>query len=241
MRASSNRPLDWSGSPQQSCFGTSTSKPLCSRICHDLLPLPRLVVLGAAPVEVDDLAPGRRTRSSARPAREAPAGELRRGRVAVNFQQLLGQNAQRSQLNRQVGQRRHRCTGAAEPGRAGDDPVAERDALLALELVARLGIDLGDLHSLGARLRADAAPGAVVDRPLDRRLVGDAVALGLGAGVLRPGEQRSHVGHRTLGLADRALDAVIDRSAEQVVEDPVAHAAAPAPAPDRDSTSCAAR
>ena len=29
-RASSNMPLDWSGSPQQSCFGTSTAIPLCS-------------------------------------------------------------------------------------------------------------------------------------------------------------------------------------------------------------------
>ena len=65
---------------------------------------------------------------------------------------------------RPVGDGRRRRAEPPEPGRARDDSVAQRHALLALELVARLRVDLGDLHSLRADLRADPAARAVVDR-----------------------------------------------------------------------------
>jgi hypothetical protein len=181
---------------------------------HHLLALPRLVVLGAAAVEVDDLAARARTRPIPCPPGEAPSGELRRRRVAMDAQRLLGEHARRAQSQRQVGQRRHRRAGPPQPCRPGDDPVAQRDALLALELVAGLGVDLGDLDPLGADLRADPAPRAVVDREIDRRFIGNPVSLGLGAGVLRSRKQRRHVGDRTCGLTDRALDAVVKRATQ---------------------------
>src|SRR6185312_6145976 len=87
---------------------------------------------------------------------------------------------------------------------------------------------------------ADAAPRAVVDRPLDRRLVAHPIALGLRTGALRPREQWRDIRHRALRLADRALHAVIERPAQQIVDH--CHAAAPAGAPPaRASTSSAAR
>ena len=78
-----------------------------------------------------------------------------------------------------------------------------------------LRVDLGDVDALRADLGADPAARAVVDRRVGRRLVLDAEALGLRAGVLRPGEQRRDVGDRAERLADRALDAVVERAAHQ--------------------------
>src|SRR4029453_5169472 len=98
---------------------------------------------------------------------------------------------------------------------AGYDAIAQRHALLVLELVARLGVDLGDLHALRAHLRADAAARAVVDRRLDRQVGGHTQAPGLGAGVLRSREQRRNVRDRARGLADRALHAVVQRPAQE--------------------------
>ena len=70
----------------------------------ELLALFGLVVLGAAAVEVDDLASGPRALVLARPAREAPPGEVRRGRVAMDLQQLLAEDPQRALVDRPVGE-----------------------------------------------------------------------------------------------------------------------------------------
>ena len=161
-------------------WARSTSKPLCSRIAHHLLALPRLVVLGAAAVEVDDLAPGRRSSCgpspSARSAGRRTSAPARRGGPPASFSPSTrsGRKPSVKLASGATGR-----PGAAEPGRPGDDPVAQGQSLLALELVARLRVDLGDLHPLRADHRADPASRAVVDRRIDRRLAGDAVALGL--------------------------------------------------------------
>ena len=154
---------------------------------------------------------------SLNPAREAPPGEFGSRRVPMDTQHLLPQRAERRETEGEVGQWRHRGARSTEPRRPGDDPIAKRDALLALELVTRLRVDLGDLHPLRAGHRADPAAGAIVDRSVDRGLVEDPVALGLRTGVLRPREQRRDVRDRALRLADRALDAVVERPAHQLV------------------------
>ena len=74
-------------------------------------------------------------------------------------------------------------------------------------------IELGDLDTLRARERADAAAGAVVEGMINRFAVAE--AFGLGSHVLRPREQRGDCRDRALRFADRALDAVIETLAVQ--------------------------
>ena len=191
MRASSNRPLDWSGRPQQSCLGTIDLEAVVLEDRHDLLPLPRLVVLGAAAVEVDDLAPGGRARVVLEPAREAPA---RRTWEPPRRDGYLAVFCPRTRSGRKpIVKLASGATGVpARPSQVGRVMIRSRSGtpFWLLELVARLRVDLGDLHPLRAGHRADPAAGAIVDRRVDRRLVGDPVALGLRTGVLRPREQR---------------------------------------------------
>src|SRR5215213_5220373 len=80
---------------------------------------------------------------------------------------------------------------------------------------ARLRVDLGDVDALWADLRADATTRAVVERGVGRRLVRDPEPLGLRPDVLRPREQRGDVRDGAERLADRALDAVVERLAHE--------------------------
>src|ERR1035437_6372328 len=164
----------------------------------------------------------------------------------MDLEQLLAQDPRRAEAQREVGQRRNRRAQLPEHRGASDDPIAQRQALLALELVARLGVDLGDFDSLRADLRADPATGAVVNRPIHGGLVGHPVALRLRAGVLGSREQGRDVGHRADRLADGALDAVVKRPAQELVQDSIAHLIHPAAltvsrAPSLLSTSWATR
>src|SRR5204862_222193 len=110
-----------------------------------------------------------------------------------------------------------------------DQPIAQRYSLPLFDAVAGVGIQLGDLHALRTRQRAQPTTGAVVGRPLVRRLARRAETLGLRSGVFGPREQRRHIGDRTDRLADCAFDAVVEGAAQVFVKQILNHAVAAAP------------
>src|ERR671937_605262 len=99
--------------------------------------------------------------------------------------------------------------------RARDELVAERDPALLPQPRAGTRVDLGDLDPLRAHLRADPAARAVVERDVGRAAA-EAVALGLGADVLRAGEEGRRLREGAERLADRALHAVVERIADEL-------------------------
>src|SRR4051794_20380173 len=177
----------------------------------------RLVVADAAAVEVDDPLLRRRRPVLARPRLEGAPGELRHRRVAVDAHRLLDEHPDRLVAQRPVGDRRGRRAEPAEDGRAGDEPLAQRDPVALAQARLRARVDLRDVDAVRADLRADPAARAVVERGVGHRLAG-AEALGLRPDVLRPREQRRDVRERAVGLADRALHAVVERAAHRVEE-----------------------
>ena len=166
LRASSNRPLDCSGSPQQSCLGTSTAKPLCSSSATVISPSSRLVVVRAAAVEVGDLAPGRRARGACAPS----AGTSARRTSAPGASRWMPTSFSTSDAAaagcRASSSRSARPASRAGPASVGRAIMRSRSVtpFWRLSLRARLRVDLGDVHALRAHLRADAAAGAVVER-----------------------------------------------------------------------------
>src|SRR5207247_9697548 len=141
-----------------------------------------------------------------RPAREPPARGL-----SVEPERSFQEAPERVVLEEQVGDGGERRAHLPHSARPGDDPVPERDPALRLHLRPGLGVDLGDLHALRTDGGADPAARAVVQGRIRRAVVGPE-PLQLWPDILRPGEERCDVRHRTERLADRALHAVIQRS-----------------------------
>src|SRR6202035_1117779 len=119
-------------------------------------------------------------------------------------------------VQRPVCQRGNRGPQPSDHGWAGDQLIAERNTPLFPQFRSRTRVDLRDLHVLGADLGADPAPRAVVDGGIGRRS-GASIALRLGTDVLGSREQWRGLGNRTVRLADRAFDAVIERIADEIV------------------------
>ena len=167
---------------------------------------------------------GRRPRGAPRTASCACApsagrcGPAKRGIGASRWIPIVCSAASRSSAvaQRPVRDRRRRAC-PRRPASVGRASSRSRSGtpFVRLERRPRLRVDLGDVDALRADLRADAAARAVVQRRVGRRLVADAEALGLRPDVLRPREQRRDVGDRAERLADRALDAVVERLAHQ--------------------------
>ena len=173
-RASSNMPLDWSGSPQQSCLGTSTAMPLCSSSATVISPRSRLVVVRAAAVEERDLARQRRASgaSCAQPWNVRPAkrgiGASRCSPSALLADQPAAACCAASSS------RAAPPASPARPAQVGRAMIRSRSLkpVSLLQPRARLRVDLGDVDALRADLGADPAARAVVDRGVGRRLVG---------------------------------------------------------------------
>ena len=197
-------PLDCSGSPQQSCLGTSTPKPLCSRTATAISPTPRLVVVR------------RRSRGSRRPASSPPAarwrlraqpwnvrpGELRhRARRRWMPSDLLD----RARRNGRLRSVQFAIGAAGVPSRpttrrARDQLLAQRDALALAQRALRLRVDLRDVDALRADLGADAAARAVVDRGVGRparRRCGSARPAGRRTSARGTAASRSRTGTRS--------------------------------------------
>ena len=105
-----------------------------------------------------------------------------------------------------VPERARAASGRAMTGRAAGCPVA------LLERGPRLRVDLGDVHALRADLGADAAARAVVERVVRRRLAAcRGSARPAGRRTSGPGNSGVDVRDRAERLADRALDAVVER------------------------------
>src|ERR1700730_3198516 len=115
-----------------------------------------------------------------------------------------------------VCQRGNRALSASQHVWAGDELIAERYAPLFPQFRSRTRVDLRDLHVLGTHLRADPAPRAVVDGGIGR-WSGASIPLRLGTDVLGSREKWRGLGNRTVRLADRAFDAVIERIADEIV------------------------
>ena len=126
-------------------------EPVVLEDFDDHLPDGGLVVVGAAPVEVDDASLGHRAAVLPRPVLEGPAGEPGHGRVAMDAQQALGEQPQRACPKRPVGERRKRSPEAPEHAWPGDQLVAERNAPLLPEPSSGLRVDFRDLHALRDR------------------------------------------------------------------------------------------
>ena len=125
---------------------------------------------------------------------------------------LLHDDADRLVVQCRIRDRRDGRHRLAHQNRLTDQEIADRH-VVGLHDCAGHRVELGDLNTLRARERADAAAGAVVEGMINRFAVAE--AFGLGTHVLRPREQRGDCRDRALRLADRALDAVIETLAVQ--------------------------
>jgi len=126
--------------------------------------------------------------------------------IPVDADDLLHGDAQRPGAEHRVGDG---CDGRhhlAQQHGVADHHVPHRH-VVGLHHRSGHRVQLGDVDTLRAAEGADATAGAVIQRLVDRFPMPE--PFGLRADVLGAREQRCHGGHRALGLADGALDTLV--------------------------------
>ncbi len=149
------------------------------------------------------------------PAGKPLQGEGRQRGLAGDSQHGLAQAARQRIAQQGVAQRGERLAEVPNQLGTGDQvvaqPQAERDSPLGDHRSPGAGVDLGDLHAVGADFVAHPAAGAIIHRKVGRGLFPAAETTGLRPGVFGAREQVGHRGHRAGRGADVALDALVER------------------------------